>query len=172
MTEHGNIKPVLLKWLENAQRIVVVGIGNELRKDDFAGMKIVENMRGMIPENVMLIESETVPENFIESILEFNPTHILLIDAGILGVKPGGTKFFESSKILGSPTAAISTHSLPLRIFCEYIERAIGAKIALLIIQPEVTDFGEGLSAEVSKAVEILEKSLLEILQKGLSKTK
>ena len=164
MGKYGEVKDELQKWLMNAAKIVVVGIGNELRRDDFVGVKVVKGLRGKVSKRVMLIESETVPESFIEPITKFNPTHILLIDAGLLGIEPGDAKFLESSKVLDPSTVAVSTHALPLRIFCEYLEKTLGAKIALLIVQPKRTDFGEGLSVEVGKAAEELEKILLEIL--------
>ncbi len=164
MNELRGVEVALRKWLKNAKRIVVVGIGNELRRDDFVGVEIVRGLKGKVSKNVMLIESETVPESFIEPITRFNPTHVLLIDAGLLGLKPGDAKLAESSKVLGPSTAAISTHALPLRIFCEYLEKTAAAKIALIIIQPKVTDFGESLSVEVEMAAEKLKKILLKVL--------
>jgi hydrogenase 3 maturation protease len=160
----GSVGEALQKWLKNAERIVVVGIGNELRRDDFVGVEIVRGLKGKVSEHVLLIESETVPESFIEPITKFNPTNVLLIDAGLLGLEPGDAKFVESGKVLGQSTVAVSTHALPLRIFCEYLEKTAGAEIALIIMQPKVTDFGEGLSVEVERAAEKLKKILLKVL--------
>lgn len=164
MNKSRDIENALQKWLENAERIVVVGIGNELRQDDFAGVDLVRSLKGNVSKHVMLVESETVPENFIEPITKFNPTHILIIDAGLLGLKPASVKFLESSEALGPFTGAISTHTLPLRLFCEYLEKTIDAKIALIIVQPKKTDFGEGLSKEVGEVSEKLKKMLRGIL--------
>ena len=158
------VKEELQKWIKNAETIVVVGIGNQLRRDDFVGLKVVQDLKGRTPGNVMLIESETIPESFIETIIEFNPNRILLIDAGALGLKPGEIMFMESTTVLGPQRSAVSTHALPLKLFCEYLERMIQAEIGLLIVQPENTDFGEGLSEAVSRAAEKLRKILLEIL--------
>jgi hydrogenase 3 maturation protease len=158
------VKEELQRWMEHAEAIVVVGIGNQLRRDDYVGMKVVQDLTGKTSGNVMLIESETIPESSIESIIEFNPNRILLIDAGALGLNPGEIVFKESTTVLGPTRSAISTHALPLKLFCEYLERMIQAEIGLLIIQPENTDFGEGLSEHVSKAAEDLKKILLEIL--------
>jgi len=164
VNKSGDVGDALRKWLKNAKRIVVVGIGNELRRDDFVGVELVRGLKGKVSKRVMLIESETVPESFIEPITKFNPTHILVIDAGLLGLEPGDAKFVESSKVLGSQTTAISTHALPLRIFCEYLEKTVGARIALIIVQPKVTDFGEGLSMEVEGAAEKLRNTMIEVL--------
>jgi hydrogenase 3 maturation protease len=170
VNKESNIENALRKWLENADKIVVVGIGNELRRDDFVGVEVVRSLKDRVSKRVMLVESETVPESFIEPITRFNPTHIMIIDAGLLGLKPASVKFLESSKALGPFTGAISTHTLPLRIFCEYLEKTINANIALIIVQPKRTDFGERLSREVGEVAERLEKMLLEILPHTLKK--
>jgi len=59
---------------------------------------------------------------------------------------------------------AFSTHILPLRVFCDYLAETTGAKIALLLIQPKNTDFGEGLSPEVEASAEEISKTLLVVL--------
>ncbi len=162
--KRDTIESMLRKWLRNARKLVVVGIGNELRRDDFVGVKIVRNVRENTSDRVMLIESETVPESFIDTITKFRPTHILIIDAGLLGLAPASVKFLESSEALGPITTTISTHALPLRLFCEYLQRAIDTKIALIIVQPRRTDFGEGLSREVREVSDTVEKTLQKIL--------
>lgn len=154
----------LRSWLENSENIIVAGIGNELRRDDFVGVEVIRGLKDKVSKRVMLIDTETVPESYIEQITTFDPTHILLIDAGLLGLEPGDSKFLESSDALGPPTSAISTHILPLKVFCEYLEKTTRAKIAFIVVQPERTDFGRGLSQEVGRAAEKLEKTLLEIL--------
>jgi Ni,Fe-hydrogenase maturation factor len=58
----------------------------------------------------------------------------------------------------------VSTHILPLRIFCEYLERETKAKIALLLIQPKDADFGEGLTREVQNTADYMVKLLLQLL--------
>jgi Ni,Fe-hydrogenase maturation factor len=54
--------------------------------DDFVGVKIVQDLNGKVSDNVYLIECETVPESYLQQIVDFNPTHILLIDAAVLGI--------------------------------------------------------------------------------------
>ena len=38
------IEDSLRAWLSNARRVVVVGVGSSLRKDDFVGVEIVRNL--------------------------------------------------------------------------------------------------------------------------------
>ena len=157
-----DIEVDLKNWLSNAQKIVIAGIGNPLRKDDFVGVEIVRNLQNRVFQSVYLIECETVPESFIEPITEFNPTHILIIDAALLNLKPGSSKLIEPNQMVKQPP--VSTHSLPLRIFCEYLATTTGAKIALLVIQPKDTSFGEGLTLELRKTAINLTNLLSKIL--------
>lgn len=157
------IERSLRTWLSDARRVVVAGVGSPLRKDDFVGVKIVRSLRDKVSKSVYLVECETVPESFIEPISEFKPTHVLIIDATLLNLKPGSSKLIEPNKIAGIP---ISTHALPLHIFCEYLTRTTGAKVALLAIQPKETDFGEGLTKELKRTAKDLTRLLLKILPK------
>jgi len=151
----------LARWFSDAVKVVVAGIGNEIRKDDFVGVKIVRELaKKLKSKNVFLIECETVPESYVGQIAKFNP--FLLIDAGMLGLEPGQAKLVDVKQLAMYP--AISTHALPLRIFCELVEEMTKAKIALLAIQPKDVDFGEGLSPELEKTANQITRILLGIL--------
>jgi hydrogenase 3 maturation protease len=157
----SNIQRELEDWLAGAEKVVIAGIGNPICTDDFVGVKIVQDLNGQVSERVYLIECETVPESFLEPIIGFKPTHVLLIDAAFLGLKPGATRLIDPEQIAAFP--AVTTHMLPLRIFCEYIAKMTEAKIALLLIEPKNTEFGEGLTPEVQKAAEKITKVMLEL---------
>jgi hydrogenase 3 maturation protease len=152
----------LRNWLSNSRRVVIAGIGNPLRKDDFVGVEIIRNLRNKVSEAVYLIECETVPESFIQPIEEFKPSHILVIDAALLNLEPGSSRLIEPTQL--AEQTAISTHALPLQIFCEYLARTTKAKIALLVIQSGDASFGEGLTAELEKTAKGLTSLLSKIL--------
>jgi hydrogenase 3 maturation protease len=158
----GGIEKKLENWLTDAKRVIIAGIGNPIRSDDYVGLKIVQNLQGKVSGNVCLLECETVPESYLLDIEEFKPTHVLLIDAAFLGLNPGEVSLVNAEKISDFP--AITTHVLPLRIFCEYVKQATGAKIALLLIEPKSMEFGEGLTLEVHVAAEKITKILVELL--------
>ena len=159
-----NLQNVLERWLAGTERVVVAGIGNPIRTYDFVGVKIVQDLEGKVSEKIHLLECETVPESYLEPIIEFNPTHVLLIDAAFLGLKPGAARLIDPERIADFP--AVTTHMLPLRIFCEYITKMTGAKIALLLIEPKNAEFGEGLTPEVQAAAERITTVLLKLLCK------
>ena len=108
-----NLQAVLKKWLNNSKKVVIAGIGNPIRNDDYIGVKIVhESKNKVLPSRVQIYECETVPESFLEPIIELNPTHVLLIDAAILRLKPGTIRLINPEQITNfSP---ITSHTLPI----------------------------------------------------------
>ncbi len=157
-----NFREDLASWLRQAESVVVAGIGNPIRFDDFVGIKIIQDLQGKVSCKVHLIECETVPESFMDEIVALKPSHVLLVDAAVMGLKPGEVRLYDAEKVTSFP--AISTHMLPLRVFCEYIIQLAGSKLALLLIEPENTDFGEGLTATVEKSAKNVVSALLKLL--------
>jgi len=156
------VRGALAEWFVGAGRVVVAGVGNPVRRDDFVGVKIVQGLQGKVPESVWLVECETVPESFMQEIVDFEPSHVLLVDAAFLGLNSGGVRLVFPEEVAGFP--AVTTHVLPLRIFCEYVAKMSGAKVALLLVEPEDTEFGEGLTPKVQAAAEEIEGILLDLL--------
>jgi len=156
------IEKTLHTWLADRKKVVIAGIGNPIRTDDYVGLSIVEKLKGKLSETVLLLEAETVPESFLLDIEEFQPSHVLLIDAAFLGLNPGEASLFEADKITNY--SATTTHLLPLRIFCDYVKQATGAKIGLLLVEPKSMEFGEGLTAEVEAAADGLVKLLVKLV--------
>ncbi|HYB93274.1 MAG TPA: hydrogenase maturation peptidase HycI [archaeon] len=148
-------------WFSNAQRVVIVGVGNPIRRDDGVGVEIVHSLKGKVSNDILLIESETIPENFINQIIEFKPTHILIINAALMHLNPGTAKLVKS---IEAPEESISTHGLPIQIFVQYLTKMTEANTAMLLIQPRDTGFGEGLTSELNKVKEKLAKNLFTII--------
>jgi hydrogenase 3 maturation protease len=157
-----DIESSLKDWFSGAKKVVVAGIGNPFRRDDFVGVEVVRKLQNKVTNSVYLIEGETLPESFMEPITKFNPTHILLIDAGMLNLSPGSAKLVDPNQLM--KRAAISTHLLPLRIFCDYLKETTDAQLNLLVIQPQDTSFGEGLTPKLNKTAMKLAELLLKFL--------
>ncbi|MBN2335773.1 hydrogenase maturation peptidase HycI [Candidatus Bathyarchaeota archaeon] len=146
---------------EGERRVVLVGIGNPMRGDDGVGVRIIELLQGSSLDDVMLLNTETVPEAFTGKVEKYKPTHVLLLDAANFGGSPGDTKLIDSERIGGQ---AISTHSLPLNIFISYIEKSLGIEVLLLGIQPRSIRFGEDMSDELTAASKRIADTLHRIL--------
>ncbi len=157
-----DIQNELKEWLKGAQRVVIAGIGNPIRMDDFLGIKIIRELAGKVSNKVFLVECETVPESFTQQIINFRPTHVLLADAAILGLKPGSSRLFKPEQLIDS--APLSTHLLPMKIFCDHIRQMTKAEIAFVLMQPEKTELGEGLTSLIADSVQVISNVLLQVL--------
>ena len=149
-------------FLKNATRVVVVGVGSEMRGDDAAGMDVLKGLKGGLKSrNVLLIEGGVAPENFTSQIRRFRPSHVIFVDATDFGAKPGNVVIAEPGAITGQ---SVSTHTVPLSALAGYIREQTGSDVALVGIQPERANLGakmcDPVKISVGKVVEILLEEL------------
>lgn len=152
----------LCEWLKDAKRLVIVGVGNPIREDDNVGLTILQGLQGKLSGDVLLLECEMVPEGYLLDIEEFKPTHVLLVDSAVLGREPGDADIVKVNEV--AAFSAVSSHMLPLRLFCEYVEKSTGAKIRLLLVEPKSMGFGESLTPELQMASGLLTELLIRVL--------
>lgn len=149
-------------WIRGFRKLAVIGIGNPLRHDDQVGLEIVHQLNNQFQDaRVLVIESESVPENYLDTIATFNPSHVLILDAALLNLPAGTARFMESLPVVPS---SISTHTLPLHLFTSYLQRIIDVQIGFLLIQPADITFGEGLSPEVQATASGIAATLCKLL--------
>ncbi|KXB01034.1 hypothetical protein AKJ44_03010 [candidate division MSBL1 archaeon SCGC-AAA261F17] len=140
-----------LPTLEEVDRITVVGVGNDLRGDDAAGVKVVRNLKEELNSHkLLIIDAGPAPENFISKIRDFNPTHVILIDAVDFGEEPGKIAHVNPEDIVGQAT---STHRLPLSILMNYLRERTGAEVILIGIQSAQVKMGSEMTAQVEEGV-------------------
>ncbi len=143
------------------RRVVVVGIGSPMRRDDFVGLRVLELIEGKTPENVLLLPTETVPESYTGAIRSFNPTHVILLDAANFGGAPGEARIISPKSIANT---SVSTHSLPLHVFIGYVKQTICENVVLVGMQGVDIEMGEGLTAGVDKGAKEMAEMLAELL--------
>lgn len=132
------------EFIQEYDKLVILGVGNILKCDDGAGPFVIANLQEK--DNVLLIDGQTMPENFTGLIRKENPTHLMIIDACLMGEVPGTVKFVdrEDFKNIG-----ISTHSMSLNYFVKYLERDLDFNVSFVGIEPESLDYGEDLTLKV-----------------------
>jgi hydrogenase 3 maturation protease len=154
-------KKSLKEALRAARRGIIIGVGNDLKADDGVGPFIIEKLQNQISTNFELINASTVPENFINPIINARPDFVLIVDAALMSVEPGTIRLIDKDTIGG---VAFSTHQLPLTFFIEYLHSQLKATILVLGIQPLTDEFGAPLSKPIEKAArEIIELFLSEL---------
>lgn len=131
-------------------RVVWIGIGQELRGDDGAGIALVRQLAAGDPAAVCL-EAGPTPENCVGAVAARHPDTVLLVDAVDWGGKAGDFRLFEASE---TDSVDPSTHGFPLSLVMEEIRSRTGARVRLLGIQPESMKLGDGLGPAVRQAVE------------------
>ena len=71
-----------------------MGIGNELKCDDGVGPFIINELKDLENSDLIIIDGQTVPENFTGKIRKEKPSHVILVDACLMGCRPGEFNVF------------------------------------------------------------------------------
>jgi len=129
-------------------KVVIIGIGNTLRKDDGFGPALISRLKEKI--KAICIDAGTTPENYTGKIVRENPDTILIVDALDLGRNPGEFEILEKDDIVKS---GFSTHDISPNMFIEYLQDQTHADIYMLGLQPKSVSFGEGMSNSVKSAL-------------------
>ena len=177
------------KWLKtaleqssspnNAARVAIIGVGNELNGDDGAGvlavrllkrrlersaaeMKAIEPGRdlGEAGRQVLALEAGLAPENFTGVLRKFSPVIVLILDAARLDQTAGATMLLDGEQLGGF---GASTHLQPLATFSGFLKGELGCEVRAIGIQPVQLDFGRPITPAVQRACRRLANGLAEI---------
>ena len=159
-----DLEIVLKDRLKSAKKVIVLGIGSELRGDDIAGILVTEELCkcSKSAKNLKVINGSTAPENFTGEIKNFNPTHLVVIDsASMAKSKPGTIRLIDPGEI---GNFSFCTHKLPINIMTDYLIKSIGCEIIIIGIQPKTIDFGAKCSPEIKKSVKRVSSAIAKVL--------
>ncbi len=151
------------------KRVAVIGIGNELKGDDAAGILVARALNEIVqarqasrpapiqgtnsceaPAAVLVIDAGLAPENYTGPLRRFRPDLVVLIDAAELGKQPGQYAWVDWQEVDGF---SASTHILPPSVFARYLVQELSCKVEFLGIQPATLDFDAKPSTPVLEAV-------------------
>lgn len=153
-----DLKTTLKKKLAKAARIVLVGVGSELRGDDAAGLLVAEQLQ--TPDSRLItLNGGTAPENLTGEIKRLKPSHLIIVDSADFKAEPGTVKIFEPEMIGGH---SFSTHSAPLKMMIDYLLSDLSFVPIVIGIQPKSLDFGAAVSPEVRAAVGTVAAEILD----------
>lgn len=154
----------LLNNLPQGGRVAVLGVGNELRGDDAAGVQVARRLASLtVPngERLLVLEGGAAPEAFTGSLRRFNPHLVLLVDVAGLGAAPGSVEVLSWDETTG---LSASTHTMPPSLLGAYLTQSLGCQLALIGIQPVNLGLDEPISPEVAHSVEQVALQLAEML--------
>jgi hydrogenase maturation protease len=130
--------------------VIVIGVGNELRRDDGAGPAVVGELRSRSLEGATLAVSDGEPSRLLD--LWAGADLAVLVDAVPSADEPGRVRELDAVGDVGSGT---SSHALGLGIATRLGE-ALGrmpAAMRVYLIEGADFGFGAGLSPRVVRAV-------------------
>jgi len=139
-------------------KVMIMGMGNTMRSDDGAGVKLVELLKDKT--DMLCIDAGTAPENYLGKIIKEKPDNLLIVDAAEFDGMPGEYRVFKKNEIAG---IGFSTHDMSPELFIEYLENESGCGIYMLGIQPEKTAVGIGLTEIVEDSVKSLAEMIISI---------
>ncbi len=154
----------LNKFLNDYEKLIVLGVGNELKSDDGIGPFVIKKLtnENIKKDNILFINAETVPENFTGKIRKEQPSHVIIVDACLMGSQPGDIKIVDKNDFVN---IGISTHSMSLSYFVKYLERDNDFNVIFVGIEPETMDWGEKPTEKVEKAayhfIDLLKECIL-----------
>ena len=136
----------LRNFLEGFEKLIVLGVGNEL------GPYIIKKLKEGIVEDkdrLLFIDAQTVPENFTGKIRKETPTHLIIVDACLMGGEAGDMKVVDENDFA---SIGISTHSMSLSFFVKYLQQDCDFRIIFVGIEPESMDYADNPTVKVEEA--------------------
>ncbi len=157
-------------FLAKANKLAILGIGNEDNGDDAVGLHILKILQKEdLPEWVMNFYCERVPEHFLGKIRNFGANRILLLDAADMKEVPGAIGIFPKEAV--SSGFHLSTHTLSLTMLEEFLKPEVPDLITLYVgIQPKQLYFQSPLSNECKESGDEFAELLIERIKFADSK--
>ena len=135
--------PDLTDILQEANRLLFIGVGNVLKSDDGVGVIISRNIVERPGVSTLIVEVSI--ENYIGKINSMEPGEIVIIDCMELGSKPGTFRLLTLDKV---EDITFNTHNISLARLGDFFNYPT----YVLGIQPQNVAFGDELSSPVLEA--------------------
>jgi hydrogenase maturation protease len=141
-------------------RILVLGLGNSILRDDGAGVHAVRRFQQLTPLPCLAVEVGTAVLNAVHLIE--NADRVLAFDAVKAGGEPGSVYLFRAEDAM-SENAPCSLHEIGLIRVLQTLTRR-PAEVLIIGVEPQIIDWGTELSPAVESAV----PSMISVAQKAI----
>ena len=148
---------------------MVIGLGNEFRRDDGAGPAVVARLRGRVPPGVELVLTDGEPTRLIEAWT--GAALAVVVDAVRADPsRPGRVHRFVLDQPIGGPVQTVSSHGFGLDDAVRLalaLDRMPGRLVVHAIEAADLSQ-GQGLTPLVAAAVGDLARAVLsDVLDAG-----
>ncbi|MGD0806435.1 MAG: hydrogenase 3 maturation endopeptidase HyCI [Anaerolineales bacterium] len=163
-TSRNSWKEPLSQALRKSRKVAFVGVGQELRGDDAAGVLVVRRLMESARKNPskskvtesqreapLLFEAGPLPEAATGALRRYLPDWAVFIDSAEMGEPPGTIRWVDPEQAEGFTG---STHTFPISGLGKYLSSELGCRVAILGIQPKNLEFDSPVSEEVDRTIE------------------
>ncbi|RMH57231.1 MAG: hydrogenase maturation protease [Candidatus Hydrogenedentota bacterium] len=145
--------------------VIVVGVGNLLRRDDGIGIRVVNDLAERIECLGMFSADGGTGGYSLLGIVE-GFEQVIFVDAVNMGLSPGEVQRFRGDRIAATVKPSLSGHEFDLGATVNLIERIMPeSEIDVVGIQPANVDYGMELSEELKGCYPEILKRVLVLLQ-------
>jgi hydrogenase maturation protease len=149
-----------------ASGTLVIGLGNEYRRDDAVGLVVARRLKERVPEHVRVVEESGDGAALIESWKDADA--VILIDAVHSGAEPGTLHRLNAhTQPIPTEFSHCSTHAFSIAETIE-LARALGRlppRLVVYGVEGKTFKAGLELSPEVEKAVQRVVECVLDDLR-------
>jgi len=133
-------------------KVCVCGVGNRMRGDDGIGPKVIEELEKTHSneKDILLLDAQANPENFVRDIENFKPDKLIIIDAVEMDGFAGEVRQIDYHTI---KKEAMSTHKLPLTLFIDFMQRKMKFKLLFFGVQPKTIGFNKRMTGPVKRSI-------------------
>lgn len=158
------IRDSILKIMKG-KKVYIVGVGSELRGDDFVGSYIARKLKMKGFNNV--IDANLSPESYVDVIAKNNPNVVVFIDAVEAHLEPGMTVFAPLDVLDKLEVIFPTTHKPSYSMLSLYLNYRLPlTERYILGVQIKDTGFGSPMTAPVKDSAEKLVIFLSDVLSK------
>jgi len=143
--------------------VVVIGVGNEFRRDDGAGLAVVASLRGRVPPGVELVLTDGEPARLIEAWT--GAALAVVVDAVRADPpRPGRVHRFRLDRPLAGPTRTASSHGFGLddAVRLALALNRMPGRLVVHAIEAADLSHGTGLTPAVAAAVGVVATAILD----------
>ncbi|MFX1343549.1 MAG: hydrogenase maturation protease [Promethearchaeota archaeon] len=129
----------LLSKLKGALKVVFMGIGEEKLSDDGVGPYIISELLDYSNDTFLFINAGIDPMGRFDEIVDFQASHLILLDTCTLNKPPGTVAIIERENI--HEYVPISSHTIPIHIVIDLlVEKIPDLNVFMIGFVPESLD--------------------------------
>lgn len=168
----GQVTDILKELCHNAElrtgsRVVVMGVGNVLLKDEGVGVHVAYALRKVVGENAAsfdIIDGGTSPDAFL---LAEGARKLVLVDAASGGGEPGSVYRFHPGDIVPERGYGVSAHQVDLmgNLSMMKLSGRHAEEVVIIGVEPKEIGWGMELSSELRDKLPDIIKVVLNELE-------